>query len=309
MGVPDYQTLMLPSLQALADGSERTSAELREMVAKAVGVSDADMELLLPSGKQGLFANRVAWAVTYMAKAGLIARPRRGVAVITDRGRSLLAEGLDRIDGSVLQRYDEFNEFKTTRHDRDVTPPAQARSGWRPEDVGSPSEAIRALVEEVNAAVAAEVLERVLAQPPVFLEHLVLRLLEAMGYGGVEAISEHLGGPGDEGLDGVIRQDALGLDVVYVQAKRYAPDRKIGRPDLQAFVGALNGARANRGIFITTSGFTTDAKSFVERIQARIVLIDGPTLAKEMVRRNVGVEIRDVHEEKRIDEDFFAESS
>jgi restriction system protein len=309
MAVPDYQSLMLPSLQALADGSERTSAELREMVAKAVDVSSEDQELLLPSGKQTVFTNRVGWAVTYMAKAGLIARPRRGVTVITDRGRALLAEGLSRIDGSVLERFDEFNEFKTTRHDRDVAPPAQSPLIWQAADVGSPSEAIRALVEEVNAAVAAEVLERVLAQPPVFLEHLVLRLLEAMGYGGVEAISEHLGGPGDEGLDGVIRQDALGLDVVYVQAKRYAPERKIGRPDLQAFVGALNGARANRGIFITTSGFTADAKSFVERIQARIVLIDGPTLAKEMVRRNVGVEVRDVHEEKRIDEDFFAESS
>ncbi len=173
--------------------------------------------------------------------------------------------------------------------------------------MGSPSEAIADLVDEVNSTVAADVLKRVLDQPPVFLERLVLKLLEAMGYGGVEAISEHLGGPGDEGLDGVIRQDALGLDVVYVQAKRYAVDRRIGRPDLQAFVGALNGARADRGIFITTSNFTAEARAFVDRVQSRLVLIDGQMLAKEMVKRNVGVEIRETHEVKRIDETFFEE--
>ena len=163
-------------------------------------------------------------------------------------------------------------------------------------------------MEEINSAVAAEVLERVLLHPPIFLEHLVLRLLEAMGYGGVEAISQHLGGPGDEGLDGVIRQDALGLDVVYVQAKRYAPERKIGRPDIQAFVGALTGAQADRGIFITTSSFTAEARAYAERIASRIVLIDGERLATEMVNRNVGVEVREVHEVKRIDEDFFADA-
>ncbi len=308
MAVPDYQSLMLPSLRGMADGAEHSVAELRDAVAKDLGLSQEDLLELLPSGKQTLFSNRQGWAVTYMAKAGLVARPRRGVVKLTDRGRSVLDEGIDRVDGSVLERYPEFNEFKTTRHERDVGAPstAPATQGGQP---GSPTEAVRVLVDEINAAVAAEVLERVLAQPPVFLEHLVLRLLEVMGYGGVEAISEHLGGPGDEGLDGVIRQDALGLDVVYVQAKRYAVDRKIGRPDLQAFVGALNGARASRGIFITTSSFTNDAKNFVERVQSRIVLIDGAMLAKEMVRRNVGVEVRDVHEEKRIDEDFFSDSS
>ena len=172
---------------------------------------------------------------------------------------------------------------------------------------GSPTESIAALVDEVNSAVASEVLERVLEQPPVFLERTVLVLLEAMGYGGVEALSEHFGGPGDEGLDGVIRQDALGLDVVYVQAKRYAPESKIGRPDIQAFVGALNGARADRGIFITTSSFTADARAYVDRVQNRLVLIDGKRLAAEMVKRNVGVQVREVHEVKRIDEDFFTD--
>jgi restriction system protein len=257
-------------------------------------ISDDEREELLPSGKQPVFSNRVGWAVTYMVKAGLVRRPRRGVVAITERGKQLLLEHEGRIDNSVLERFPEFIEFKTTRHvpspTRSVTAPAALPS------VGSPTETIAALVDEVNSAVAAEVLERVLGQPPAFLERLVLVLLEAMGYGGVEALSEHLGGPGDEGLDGVIRQDALGLDVVYVQAKRYAPERRIGRPDIQAFVGALNGARADRGIFITTSDFTADARAYVDRVHNRLVLIDGKRLAAEMVNRNVGVQVREVHE-------------
>jgi restriction system protein len=304
MAVPDYETLMRPSLEALADESERTFRELQDLVATSQGVSKEDREVLLPSGKQSMFANRVGWAVTYMVKAGLVRRPRRGVATITERGKQLLEDHTGRIDGAVLDRFPEFVEFKTTKHER---APQGVDTRASVSAAGSPTESIAALVDEVNSAVAAEVLERVLEQPPAFLERLVLVLLEAMGYGGIEALSEHLGGPGDEGLDGVIRQDALGLDVVYVQAKRYAPERKIGRPDIQAFVGALNGARADRGIFITTSSFTADARSYVDRVQNRLVLIDGKRLAAEMVKRNVGVQVREVHEVKRIDEDFFTE--
>ena len=304
MGVPDYESLMRPTLEALADGSERGFREVQDLVAASQGITEEDRELLLPSGKQSMFANRVGWAITYMVKAGLVRRPRRAVVSITDRGKQLLQDHDGRIDGSVLDNFPEFVEFKTTRHDR----AGSARSDpTTVASAGSPTESIAALVDEVNSAVASEVLERVLEQPPVFLERTVLVLLEAMGYGGVEALGEHLGGPGDEGLDGVIRQDALGLDVVYVQAKRYAPERRIGRPDIQAFVGALNGARADRGIFITTSSFTADAKAYVDRVQNRLVLIDGKRLAAEMVRRNVGVQVREVHEVKRIDEDFFSE--
>lgn len=305
MVVPDYETLMRPTLESLADGSERTFREVQDLVASRQDVNDEDRELLLPSGKQPVFANRVGWAITYMVKAGLVRRPRRGVVTITSRGKQLLEDHPGRIDGAVLSQFPEFVEFRTTRHDRSSRSASDA-SVIAPA-AGSPTESIAALVDEVNSAVAAEVLERVLEQPPVFLERLVLVLLEAMGYGGVEALSEHLGGPGDEGLDGVIRQDALGLDVVYVQAKRYAPERKIGRPDIQAFVGALNGARADRGIFITTSSFTADARAYVDRVQNRLVLIDGKRLAAEMVNRNVGVQVREVHEVKRIDEDFFSE--
>ena len=304
MGIPDYESLMRPTLEVLADGSENFR-EVQDLVAASQGVTDDDREVLLPSGKQSMFANRVGWAITYMVKAGLVRRPRRGVATITSRGKQLLEEHDGRIDGSVLVRFPEFVEFKTTRHERSGS--ALAASLTTVASAGSPTESIAALVDEVNSAVASEVLERVLEQPPVFLERTVLVLLEAMGYGGVEALSEHLGGSGDEGLDGVIRQDALGLDVVYVQAKRYAVERKIGRPDIQAFVGALNGARADRGIFITTSSFTAEARAYVDRVQNRLVLIDGQRLAAEMVKRNVGVQVREVHEVKRIDEDFFTE--
>lgn len=316
MGIPDYQSLMLPTLLTLADEVERPTRAIYDLVADAQGITQHDREVLLPSGKQTLLANRVGWALTYMAKAGLVRRPRRGMVAITERGREILAADPDRIDNRLLGRFPEFVEFTTTSNGRadavkaDHAPGVAATSAPVPSRslAGSPTEAVAGLVEEINSAVAAEVLERVLLHPPIFLEHLVLRLLEAMGYGGVEAISQHLGGPGDEGLDGVIRQDALGLDVVYVQAKRYAPERKIGRPDIQAFVGALTGAQADRGIFITTSSFTAEARAYAERIASRIVLIDGERLATEMVNRNVGVEVREVHEVKRIDEDFFADA-
>jgi restriction system protein len=298
VAIPDYQALMRSSLQALADGQERTPREIYDLVATIEGITDDERAQLIPSGTQTMFNNRVSWAVSDMAKAGLIVRPRRGVASITDRGRKVLEEYPDRIDLAVLRQFPEFLVF------RDRQP---RKSPVDPDPVPSPTEAISALVEEVNATVAAEVLQRVLAQPPVFLERLVLTLLQKMGYGGIEAMSEHLGGSGDQGLDGVIRQDALGLDVVYVQAKRYAPDRTIGRPDIQAFVGALNGARAERGIFITTSSFSRDARTYVDRVQTRLVLIDGAMLAREMVARNVGVDVRESHEVKRIDEDFFEE--
>jgi restriction system protein len=307
MPIPDYESLMRPVLEALSDGQERPVKELRDLAAASQGITEEERAVPIPSGTQSLFGNRINWAITYLVKAGLVARLAGGIALVTDRGRKVLAEHPGRIDNSVLEEFPEFIEFKTTKHVRTTKATAQAVATASALS-GSPTEAIQSLVDEVNGTVAAEVLERVLANPPVFLERLILRLLEAMGYGGVEAMSEHLGGPGDEGLDGVIRQDALGLDVVCVQAKRYTADRRIGRPDIQAFVGALNGARADRGIFITTSGFTPDAKAFVSRAPQRLVLIDGPTLAKEMVRRNVGVDVRDVYEVKRIDEDFFEET-
>jgi len=276
VAVPDFQSLMRPTLAALADGSEKTQAELRDQIATEFALTTEDREELLPSGRQAAFANRLGWAITYLVKTGLLTRPKRGVAKVTDRGLDVLAKHPHRVDLSVLAQFPELGEFRASK-------PASAPDSPKATDVVgvlSPTESISALVDEVNATVASEVLARVLAQPPVFLERMVLLLLERMGYGGLESTSEHLGGPGDEGLDGVIRQDALGLDVIYVQAKRYAPERKIGRPDLQGFVGALVGAQAARGIFITTSAFSADARTYAKSsIGSRVVLIDGAELA------------------------------
>jgi restriction system protein len=239
-----------------------------------------------------------------MAQALLIERPTRGVTQITSRGRDVLAKHPDRIDIGVLAQFPEYLEFRSgsRRH------PRKQPVGQPPPEHLSPSEAITAAIEEAHSTVAGDLLARILSRPPQFLERLVLKLLVSMGYGGLEAVTEHLGGPGDQGLDGLIRQDLLGLDVVYVQAKRYATDRKVGRPDIQGFVGALHGAQASRGIFITTSSFSTEARTYADRVNARVVLIDGPELAQLMVEHNCGVKIEETFVLKQVDEDFFEDT-
>jgi restriction system protein len=301
VAVPSYEELMLPVLVSLADSQPRTSAELRRAVAERIGISAEDRAERIPSGSP-VFDSRVHWAVTYMVNAGLIDRPRRGVVVLTDRGRDLLSTDPPHIDGRVLERYPEFVEFKN-------------RSGTRPtkkkltptgtEQAETPKERLSDAVEDANSAVASELLRRIREEDPAFLEKLVLDLLTAMGYGGREGSAEQLGQAGDEGIDGVIRQDALGLDRVYVQAKRYAADRAIGRPHIQAFVGALHGQQADRGIFITTSRFTDDAREYAERVASRLVLIDSAQLGQLMVRHGVGVQVEETFVLKEVDEDYF----
>jgi restriction system protein len=307
VAIPDYQTLMAPALRALADGSQRSAREVREIVMSGLHLTDGERRATVSSGAS-LVGSRINWATTYMAQAGLINRPKRGSMQITDRGREVLAEHPGRIDNRVLANFEEFQAFKSRARD------SQKRAGrsthshdQHASDSVTPLESIEAAVEEANTAVAAELLERIIDREPEFLEHLVLRVLARMGYGGATGLSEHLGKTGDEGLDGVIRQDALGLDRIYVQAKRYSFDRSIGRPDIQAFVGALHGAQADRGIFITTSRFTGDAVDYADRVQARLILIDGDTLADLMVRYNVGVQDQSTYVVKQIDEDFFIE--
>lgn len=303
VAVPDYETLMLPVLNALADGEPKSAAALREAVSPAVGVTEEDRAERIPSGAR-LFDNRVHWAVTYLVQARLIERPKRGVVQIAERGREVLREDPERIDGDLLTRFPEFVEFKNRRTgSRPRTgPPDDSTIARRPE---TPKERLSEAVEEANGAVAEDLLRRIREREPAFLEDVVLELLTAMGYGGREGAAEHLGQSGDQGLDGVIRQDALGLDRVYVQAKRYAADRAIGRPEIQAFVGALQGAQADRGIFITTSRFTSDAEDYAERVAARLVLIDAQHLGDLMVRHSIGVQAEDTFVLKQIDEDYF----
>jgi restriction system protein len=244
------------------------------------------------------------WGVTYLYQAGLLSRPKRGVVCVTDRGRNVAAAHPDRVDIRMLSEFPEFIEF-TSRSRR----PGHTAGSELDSDVeATPREAVSAAVDEANAAVAAEVLDRVRQHEPAFLERLVLSVLTAMGYGGAAGEAEHLGKSGDEGLDGVIRQDPLGLDRIYVQAKRYGAARAVGRPEIQEFVGALHGAQADRGIFITTSRFTPEAVTYADRVAARIILIDGQALSALMVQHNVGVQDQHTYVIKRIDEDFFDEN-
>jgi restriction system protein len=303
--VPDFQSLMRPCLAVHDDGQPHTSADLRDRVAELMHVAAEDRVILLPSGSQPLFTNRVAWAVTHLAQAGLLDRPSRGVTEITARGKEVLHQWPDRVDMKVLRQFPEYEEFRTRTRQRK----GQAErdpDGDAVQDELAPREAIAEVIDSAHSAVAADLLARILKQPPVFLEQLVLRLLVKMGYGGLEAPTEQLGGSGDAGLDGLIRLDPLGLDVVYVQAKRYT-DHHVGRPDIQAFVGALHGAQASRGIFITTSRFSSQAVDYAERVNARVILIDGPELAALMIEHDCGVIVEESFVLKQVDENFFEE--
>ncbi len=307
MPVPDYQSLMAPALSALQDGEPRTAAQVRQHVVDCVGLTADDLAERIASGAR-VFDNRVHWALTYMAQAGLVRRPRRGVVQITDRGRDVLREHPDRVDNDVLTEFEDFRDFKTRARSAQAAPAAAPAAVQPPVQDATPREAITTAVEENNTAVAADLLTRIHERDPIFLERLVLNLLTAMGYGGAAGSAQHLGGSGDGGLDGVIRQDPLGLDRIYVQAKRYALDRAVGRPDIQGFVGALHGAQADRGVFITTSRFSHDAHEYAEKVAARVILIDGPALARLLVQHNVGVQDHEAFVLKRLDEDFFEES-
>jgi len=304
--VPDYQTLMLPSLTALQGGEPQSVGQVRQIVATQLGLGEDDLRETIKSGAR-VFDNRVHWALTYMVQAGLARRPRRGQVEITERGREVLQQHPRRIDNSILSTFEDFQEFKSRARAGQAGPTAREVHDSQPMVSATPREVITAAVEETNAAVAADLLVRIREQDPDFLERLVLKLLTAMGYGGAAGSAEHLGRSGDEGLDGVIRQDSLGLDRIYVQAKRYAADRSIGRPDIQGFVGALHGAQADRGVFITTSRFSQEAHGYADKVAARIILIDGPALAGLLVEHNVGVQDDEAFVLKRVDEDFFEE--
>jgi restriction system protein len=300
VAVPDFQTLMRPVLVAIQGSEPKSQAQIRDTVAQSLGVSDEDLQVMLPSGKQGVFANRVAWALTHMAQGGLLNRPQRGRYLLSDRGMTVLQQQSERVDMSVLAQFAEYRDFRARKNEKHPEESVSVVS-----DELSPSEAVGAIVEESYDRVAAELLDRILAQSPVFLETLSLKLLRAMGYGGREALLEHTGKPGDSGLDGLVRQDALGLDLVGVQAKRYDKDNSVLRPEIQAFVGALQGAQTSRGVFVTTGRFSSGARQFADSVGMRLRLIDGKELTKMMVRYNVGVQVRETFELKQVDEEEF----
>lgn len=310
MAVPDYQSLMLPLLEALADGQNHELREVRHMLAKRLGLTDGDREELLPSGKQSIYDNRLGWAKTYMDKAELLAVPKRGVYVITKRGREVLASKPAQIDHQLLAQFPEFQDFLDQSR-RKPTESAEANAGKAMEETipllsTTPQEALDAAYQQLRRGLEAEVLSSVRAASFRFFERLVVELLVEMGYGGsLKDAGKAIGRSGDDGLDGVIKEDHLGLDAIYVQAKRW--QNTVGRPDVQAFAGSLEGVRGRKGVFITTSSFSGEAKEYVSRIEKKIVLIDGAQLAGLMVDFGIGVSSVNTYEVKRVDTDYFSE--
>jgi len=300
--VPDYQSLMLPVLRAAAAGERRIGAVVQRL-GEELGLSEAARAALLASGRQTMFANRVHWAKTYLAKAGLVEGTRRGHFRLTQRGADVLAANPERIDNRFLSRFEEFRQFSDrsaqSTDDEVVPEPADAAEQ-------TPDEIMRAAYRRIEAALAEELLDRVRAAPPDFFERLIVNLLLAMGYGGSAAdAGRALGRSGDDGVDGVIDQDALGLDRVYIQAKRYAAGNSVGPGAIRDFFGSLDRHKAAKGLFVTTSGFTSSARETADYLSKRIVLIDGELLTRLMIRHNVGCRIEEVLYVKKVDEDFF----
>lgn len=304
MPIPDYQSLMLPTLKALSGGAETKISDVRQRVIDAVGLTSEELRELLPSGRQTVVANRVSWAMMYMEKAGLVTRVTRGVYQLTEDGNSLLAKSPPRIDLNVLQEYSAFVEWKSKDH-KPPKPEVPFPSPQGPLN-DTPEEALERAARQLGEVLESEVLDRVRDSDPAFLERVVVDLLIAMGYGGGdEAKGQVTGKSGDGGIDGIIREDSLGLDEVYVQAKKYAADNSVGEGDLRNFAGAIDAAGTSKGVFVTTSSFTKGARNYLTKSPKRIVLIDGKELAHLLVRHNVGVRTKMGLEIKRIDEDYF----
>ena len=303
MGVPDFQSLMLPLLRVAADGKEHSLAEARPLLAAEFNLSAVDQNELLPSGRQSRFANRVAWAKVYLQQAGLLLSPRRGHFQISDRGRELLKAPPARIDIKFLEQYPDFAEFRKRKgDDGEGQAPAATEA-----ELETPEEALEAAHLKMRGSLASEVLGRVKAGSAQFFERMVVELLLKMGYGGSRTdAGQAIGKSGDEGIDGIISEDRLGLDIVYLQAKKW--DGTVGRPEVQKFVGALHGKRARKGVFITTGTFSADAAAYVEHIDPKVVLIDGRRLAELMIDFDVGVAAARTYHVKRVDSDYFDEA-
>lgn len=292
---------MRPVLELLSDDDEHAVKAIQRALAERFSLSREDTEQMLPGGTGKLFANRVGWATTYLYQTKLIDRPRRAVYRITDRGRQVLSQNPDRVDLKVLAQFEELREF---RHGR--TPPADGGgvAATTNGDERTPEEQIDSAYRELRSALATELRDRVLEQSPEFFERLVLRVLHAMGYGSdLDDPTQHLGRSGDEGVDGVIQEDQLGLDLIYVQAKRWKG--VVGRPEIQRFFGALSGQRATKGIFITTAAFSKEASEFADGVNPRVILVDGQRFAQLMIDHDVGVTTSRSYVLKRLDLDDF----
>ncbi len=300
MPVPGFQSLMRPILAIASDEQLHRVGDLVPVLSDEFHLSDEEREALLPSGTQRLIVNRTYWAVTYLAKTHLLERIARGQVRIADRGRQALAQD-EPIDVKYLRRYPELQAFLTPSAQKGEEPVSTPIDSHQ-----TPEELLEGTFDALRHSVEADLLERVLASSPEFFEQLVVDLLHRMGYGGTHAeAARRVGHTGDDGIDGVIDEDRLGLDAVYIQAKRWDPSHPVRRPDLQAFAGSLEGQRANKGIYITTSRFTDDARDYVTRISRRIVLIDGAALTRLMYDHGIGVRDHRHYEVRRVDSAYF----
>lgn len=303
MAIPDYQSIMLPLLRFAGDGEVHRFREAVEALAQRFELSEEERRDLLPSGQQPTFDNRVGWAKTYMVKAGLLESPKRGLFQITNRGREVLSQNPATINVSFLEQFEEFVAFRKLRHKKSDT------QEEKPEVIDSertPEELLETAYQALRDGLGSEILDAIMGCSPIFFERLVVDLLVRMGYGGSRReAGQAIGRSGDEGIDGIIKEDRLGLDIIYVQAKRW--ENVVGRPEVQKFAGALQGQRARKGIFITTSQFSRGAVDYASSIDSKIILIDGQRLVELMIDHGVGVTTEATYELKRMDSDYFSE--
>lgn len=299
MAIPDYQTVMRPFLEYHSDGKEHSFRETVEKLAEKFGLTDNERTELLPSGQQAVFDNRVGWARTYLKKANLIESHRRGFNKITQRGLEALSQKMKNIDTKYLCQFEEFNSFKSLKNKKNEEPEITANEK-------TPQELLESAYQKIKEDLADSLLTQVKNCSPSFFERLVVELIVKMGYGGTrQDAGKAIGKTGDEGIDGIIKEDKLGLDTIYIQAKRW--QNTVGRPEIHKFVGALTGQRAKKGLFITTADFTSEAITYASQIDIKLVLIDGETLAELMIEHNVGVSTIEKYELKKIDSDYFEE--
>lgn len=297
--IPDFQTIMLPLLCFAGDGQEHSIREAYERLATEFGLTSQELEDLIPSGKQTIFSNRVSWASTHLKKAGLLESPKRGYFRITPRGREVLSNEPKEINIGFLNQYPEFREFRKSKSGSSATDVSADQGEER-----TPEEILDSAYQEIRDALAQDLLQQIQACSDSFFERLVVEVLFAMGYGGSRReAARAVGRAGDEGIDGIIDEDRLGLETIYIQAKKWKDT--VTRPEVQKFVGALTGQRARKGVFITTSRFTDGAYDYVSNIETKVVLIDGQKLAAYMMDYNVGVSTVDTYEIKHVDSDYF----
>lgn len=303
--IPDYQTLMLPLLKLVADGQEHRYRDLIEELGAQFQLTDNERKELLASGNQPIFDNRVGWAKTYLKKAGLLDSPKRAIFLITDIGKQVLSKNLNKIDTKFLRQFDSFNEFiNANKTENDVEETIDSTQLIQTDQ--TPEENLDKAYQRIRKSLASELLNKIVDLSPAFFERLVVELLVKMGYGGsIKDAGKAVGRTGDEGIDGTIKEDKLGLDIIYIQAKRWKPGNVVGRPEIQKFVGALAGQGAKKGIFITTSNFTKEAIEYTPRNETKIVLIDGEQLAQLMIDNNLGCTTQQSYEVKKIDSDYF----